>query len=353
MSDTEPLPALAQRLRSDLPLFVLIDPLLGDLLPSDEITANLDRQALEAIRSRVWLRPVHGIDLHEDLTLDSAYAPYLVELQGVDDPLVLQTFELAWAECQEAHEEGLAGSGTATRKVGGWLQTSLSGPALAQVLSQWMRLDTAARTGARYLRLGDNRVLDLLTHVVGEGALVRRLGRVTQWSYFNPLGHWRQLRSADDDDQPARPIRLNAAQWEQMALGAMLHPAVAQAHGQRAMDAGAIPPAPQVVDYAGALAAAAHWQPTPRKLPRELAESLLSEADHVSAVALSLLHGDWTASADAIDVMRQAHQDNQQVTALRYCSAEIHARLLAGQRRAANAYHDKPLDKNQIQRSRT
>lgn len=353
MSNTEPLSALARYLRSDLPLFVLIDPLLGDLLPCDEITANLDRQALEAIRSRVWLRPVHGIDLHEDLTLDSAYAPYLVELQGVDDPWVLKTLEHAWAECQEAYEEGLAGSGTVTRKVGGWLHTSLSGPALAQVLSQWMRLDTAARTGARYLRLGDNRVLDLLTHVVGEGALVRRLGRVTQWSYFNPLGYWRQLHSADGDDQPARPIRLSSAQWELMALGAMLHPAVAQAHGQRAMDTGVMPPAPQVVDYAGALAAASHWQPTPRKLPRELVESLISEADHVSAVALSLLHGDWTASADAIEVLRQAHQDNQQATALRYCSADLHARLLAGQRRTANAYHGKPSDKNQIQRSGT
>lgn len=337
MRDTHSSPAPAHDFRSDLPLFVLIDPLLGDIHPVDEITTDMAKSELEAIRSHVWQRPVHGIDLHENLPIDTAYAPYIVELQGPDDPWAIRTLEIAQAECLQAYEGGLAGSGTVPRKIGGWLHSSLIGPTLAHVLSQWMRLDTVTRTPAKYLRLGDSRVLDLLVHAAGKDNFANHMGRVTQWSYFNPIGRWQHLLSAQAD-LAARPIRLSAAQWTQMSLGSMLHPAVAQAYGQKIMDSGGLELGPNEVEYDAALTVASYWQKKPRKLPHELDVSLIGNEDLVAAAALSLLHPDWVTSSSTVDVLTQAHQDNEQATPLRYCSPDIHARLLE-QKQDANAYH--------------
>jgi hypothetical protein len=167
---------------SPAPVHVLIDPFLGEPRPLNggpdgpppRVPAPLERA-----RSSAWeARPVHDVEV-EDSPIPYSQLPYLVELNGPEDPLLAATVELAMTEQMD---ELNAGSGP--MRIGGWLQSVETGRALAQRIAGMLLQTPPRQYRKRYLRVADRRVLILLHHVLPPEAFGQWLGPVA-WHYLN------------------------------------------------------------------------------------------------------------------------------------------------------------------------
>lgn len=209
------------------PILVLIDPMLGEPIPgADALASNTD---LQTQREALWQRQVMHIQLPRRVPLPVGKHPYLVELQGISDPLLEETLELAHAERSAALADGMEGEGAAAHRIGGWLQSSMHLPQLAQHLSSLLRVNTEARTRATYLRLVDRRVLALLRHVVGDERVVSQFGRLQRWTYLDMQGQLARLQSPGED---VTSLLLSEKEWHVMEQGEALHRTMAQWLGE-------------------------------------------------------------------------------------------------------------------------
>ncbi len=255
------LPTLRARANSGgAGLFVLIDPLSGDPVLSDPLPAELDTEVLNAARSQAWSAPCHSLSLPTALDLDPAMAPYLVELNGADAPWLSTT--LAWALRETVRSWEAPADAQPAHRVGGWLHSAAFGDTLAQHLSGWLVLSTRANTSARYLRLADRRVWSLAVHVLGEGAVAKRLAPVQCWQWIDGHGTCREMAATDHGEHRPTPGPLatfSAAQWGQMALGEKVHGHMAHSAGQRLGTPGDHPTQWQPVS-------AAQWQAALRQV---------------------------------------------------------------------------------------
>ena len=199
-----------------IPVFVLIDPMLGEPIPAADSRAD-------------WHRDVVPVTLHPSVTLPPHQHPYLVALEGIDDPLLETTLEIAHGERTVRLSLGLKGHGGAAHRVGGWLQSSMHSDQLAGQLSAMFRVKTDARTSATYLRLIDRRVLGLLRHLIGDERLGGQFGRLQSWTYLGPLGRLATLRSRTEE---VTPIRLSEAEWVYMGQGDAIHRTIKQLLGE-------------------------------------------------------------------------------------------------------------------------
>jgi hypothetical protein len=219
-------------------LFVLMDPLTGDPLLRDPLPADLNAEALNAARGEAWGRPCHSLSLPPLLELDPALAPYLVELTGADDPWLEITLE--WALRETVRSWLAPVDGQPPHRMGGWLHSAAFGPALAQKLSGWLVLSTRTPTPARYLRVADRRAWGLVVHVLGEGALARRLAPVQCWQWIDAQAACRELVAAYTEhgaDEATGPLaRFSAAQWQLLARGEQVHGFMARQQGLRLGD---------------------------------------------------------------------------------------------------------------------
>jgi len=152
-----------------LPIFVLVDPMLGEPLYR---VAEVG-EGTTATREAGWQRNITPVQLDPSVSLPPHQHPYLVALSGPDDPLLAETMELAQEERLEAQKNGLDGDGGGAHRIGGWIQSSLHADQLAERLSSMFRVNTTAFTKARYMRQVDRRVLSLLRHVVGDAPIHR------------------------------------------------------------------------------------------------------------------------------------------------------------------------------------
>ena len=218
---------LQANLNPDVPIFLLIDPIVGEPLSS---AAGSDTQ--EA-REALWQRPVIGIQLSSRTPLQLHQHPYIVTLEGIDDPLLELTLEIAQAERLESQADGLDGEGTAVHRVGGWLQTSQSTEELASQLSTMFKitLNTTTATKASYLRLPDRRTLSLLQYVIGDARVSTALGHIQRWAYLDVQGKFATLKGSASD---AVALRFDHSEWAQMQQGNVLHPALALCLGEMA-----------------------------------------------------------------------------------------------------------------------
>ncbi|GAB3541833.1 hypothetical protein GCM10027343_12890 [Noviherbaspirillum agri] len=225
--------ACIEPLRAELdpitPIFVLVDPMLGEPLPIDGMdAAGMDLQfQLEAL----WQRSVTRIELHKNVPLPPSKHPYLVELQGISDPWLEETLVMAHAERAAMLVDGLNGEGGAAHRIGGWLQSSMQLPQLAATLSALCLVNTEARTSATYLRLVDRRVLALLRHVVGDDRVAGQFGRLQRWVYLDMQG---QLATVQSAHEQATTLQLNRDEWRHMEQGEALHRVIAQWLGEAA-----------------------------------------------------------------------------------------------------------------------
>lgn len=222
-----------QLMAGGMGLYLLVDPMLGDPVLCEPADQGLTLEALNALRATAWDRPTHALSLPAALALDAAQAPYLVELQGANDPWFATSVH--WA-VEEAVQSWLAEPDQATpHRVGGWLQSAAFGPELADALTGCLRLSTQAHTTARYLRLADRRVLSLAVHVLGESSVARRLPPVQHWHWLDAHAAWRSVSArpghTPEDDHatpPKTPSRqplatFTSAQWSQMTQGEAVH----------------------------------------------------------------------------------------------------------------------------------
>lgn len=289
--------SLAASLETGIPTFVLVDPLLGEPVPVEhrDVSAAV---ALVRAREQAWLRPVHIVELAPGIDLPLHQHPYLVELHGPGDPKLTETMEMATEELSQSQSDGLASSGSAPHRIGGWLQSSLAAPKLTQSLSDMMRVNTQAITTARYQRLADRRAFGLLRQLVGDERVARQLGRIQSWAYLDPCGTLAWLRSSEET---VTPLRLTQSEWAVFMRGELLHPMLARWLGERALRAASgSASAPDVrTCYLQANAALERAQVAAQRWPRRFTRP----SDRVAWAALTLLYPDIDQRAEVVNLL--------------------------------------------------
>jgi hypothetical protein len=210
-----------------VPSLVLIDPLLGEPLPLSigQEPDLYNAVALTHARNKAWARETVPVVLPKTIALPLHQHPYLVALHNPTDVWVEQTLEMAFEETAQAQQDGLAGTGLAAHRIGGWLQSSLNAEVLAEQLARMMCVNTEAFTQARYQRLADRRTLGWLCYIVGDARLCAQLGGIQRWSYLDVCGQVAQLHSAGETFDN---LRLTREEWGRFMQGATLHPALAR-----------------------------------------------------------------------------------------------------------------------------
>ncbi|QFZ82794.1 hypothetical protein GFK26_08475 [Variovorax paradoxus] len=210
-------------------LYVLVDPMQGEPIPVS-MDASADRAALQVAREKAWGRQVTAVSLDPRVPLAKSQHPYLVTLHGASDEWLSDTFDMALAEREASQADGLASDGTGIHRIS-WLQTSLFGDDLAEVLAPMLRVNTSAWTDARYMRLADRRVFDWLRHVVGDARVAAQFGRLRRWVYLDARGRIEQLTHAQDEIEP---LRLTAEEWALFMQGERMHVTTARWLGELA-----------------------------------------------------------------------------------------------------------------------
>ncbi len=300
------------------PLYLLIDPIVGDFLPQPAFSPTDDAKSVRSAREKAFDRSVFPINLSPDINLPPSLHPYLVAMASFDDPWIAASQELAGAQNEKAWAAGLAGDGWAVSKVGGWLQSAMPAQALAAKLACWMRLDTEVRTEARYLRLADSRVLALLAFVLGRERFVGAMGGLRLWFFMDAYGRLDSLdnkASGDAANESAGLLRLDKRQWQIMQNGAAIHGAIAKAWGERRKDGGGEITFPAEIPYAAAAVAADAFSVLPQP-----SLACTTPEDRCTAMALALLHPGW---ASQVDVKRHL-AENADEYALADLGQELH-----------------------------
>ncbi|MBS1210676.1 MAG: hypothetical protein H6R19_3074 [Proteobacteria bacterium] len=303
------LEALRGALQRGFGLYVMLDPIQGDLLPGVDRDCN-DITALTRNREALWQREIVPIELPDKLPLDAWQAPYLLTLQGPDDELLDFTFEQAMAQREEALAEGLFGSGAAAHPVGGWLQTNQHAQAIASTLSGVLKLRTGLAIRERYLRLFDPRVFALTRHVLGDARLSAALGSHIAWYTLTPCA---QLDVLHGTGAPPQTLRFGPEEWTFMRKGEIVHRSIAHYLGSFETDAThgpALSPYSELITRAHAAqaatdSAALHW---PARFPRPL--------DRAKWAALLMLHGERLAQTTVDRIMVYDTQASEPVEPL-------------------------------------
>jgi hypothetical protein len=280
------------------PVYLLIDPMVGDFLPQLAFSDGDDAESICLGRERAFQRTIFPVILDASISLPPSRHPYLVEMTSPSDPWMDVSLELGQEQIRNTWASGMAGDGWGVAKVGGWLQSAMPGNALAGMLARWMQLSTEARSTARYLRLADSRVLALLAFVLGREKLVAAMGSLRRWSFLNAYG---QLDSLDSPIPPEianapQSFRLDKEQWQIMQDGAAVHGAIAKAWGEMQKDSAETSHHSEI-PYAAAVAAAKTFpvRPHPSEKSRVLCATL---EDRCTAIALTLLHPGWESQLE-------------------------------------------------------
>lgn len=277
--------ALAALLDPGLPVWLLIDPMLGEPLPYAQGSAQEAKAAVQQRRSDAWGRDVQGLRVDAAM-LAPCQQPYLVALQGLGDPWLAYTLNLAHQELAVTREDGLAGTGRGPHAMGGWLQTQASGEALATSLNTVLRLKAPRFTEARYLRLADRRTLDALDALLGRSAWTATLGAMRRWVWLDGLGRLACAEVASD--LAAQPITFTLDDWRDFQLAPLVNPTLARWLGT----APAAGPSDIPHAWHQALLALRQAQHAAQHHPRHLDR----EADVLAHAVLALLHPGFEAT---------------------------------------------------------
>jgi len=280
------------------PVYLLIDPMVGDLLPQLAFSDADDAESIYLARERAYQRAIFPVILASRINLAPSRHPYLVEMNSPGDPWMDVSLDLAQEHNRNIWASGLAGDGWGVAKVGGWLQSAMPGDALASMLARWMQLSTEARTKASYLRLADSRVLALLAFVLGREGIIAAMGRLRRWSFLDAHGRLDSLHNpnpADAANDP-KPFRLDKDQWQIMEDGAVVHGAIAKAWGELCKEEAETAcsseiPYPAAVIAAQTFLLRRHASEKPRVLCTKL-------EDRCTAVALTLLYPGWESQPE-------------------------------------------------------
>lgn len=306
MSDAERLVELARACEHGTPVFVLVDPLAGEPFSIDSGGVSASRE--EATRARVaaWGRDVVPVELPASIDLAPHLHPYLVALQGPDDPWLAGSFAIAEAERIEAGVEGLAGEGIAVMRMGGWLHSSAHGEQIAQALSDSLRVRCEAMVKPRYQRLVDRRTLGWARCVASEARVSATLGPIQRWTYLDAAGAVNHIHRSDEQ---RAPLRWSAEEWKTFMQGNLVHQTLARYLGELTQQGPhALPGERELLMRAHralmqAAAARAKW-PSLFKNPH----------DDTAWAALLLLHGDVSSSPVVARALAASSADEPETT---------------------------------------
>lgn len=322
MNSIESIEHLRQSLVLGMPIYVLIDPVLGDPLPDVAIPLASSAQDVQTERETIWQRQVVPVPLDPSIKLPPAYQPYLVLLTKPSDHYLELTCEIAEGERSKVLQRGLDGSGEAIFKIGGWLQTTMPAEQLAAMLGRWMRLKTGIPVAERYLRLADSRVLALLCHVLSDQALIARMGRLSRWIYLDAYNRKCCLENSEahvaNEQWFDLPI-LTPRQWLDIQRGNLIHAAIAKVHLQR-FQVSQESTADEIPPYRSALKLAEIWSARRDSSDAVLWSGINTREDRVAAISLSLLSPDW----QALPAIRGYLASKKADWGLRYCASEIY-----------------------------
>jgi hypothetical protein len=338
MIGEESLPMLRRTCEADVPLYLLVDPLAGDILPQIDLPEGANVDAVKQFREAAWGRPVHLVELTPNVNLEADSWPYLVAFEGMDDPWLETSLDLAREEREAAWNAGLDGTGHAVHRIGGWLQTKLAGEFLAALLARWMNLETEGQVSEKYLRLADARVLGLLIAVLGVETVQAKMGRLRRWLYLDAQGNLRHLETSDPRRaESTQPLRLSREQWFKMTLGPVIHGAIARSFGQWRTESRSTAEYPETISSAAAIQAARRVvghrdQAANMEAPHPFIGKIRGLDDQAAAVALSLLHPGWDTRDDIRDFLEGIGEDE---TLSARCN-DIHILL------TASLYVDRP-----------
>ena len=273
-----------------MPLFALIDPMLGEPIP---LRGGSAVEGVQALREATWKRPIMRIELPQQTPLLPHLHPYLVAVSGPTDPWLQTTLDVALDEHQQAQSGGLAGVGSAAHRIGGWLQTGQSTEQLAQSLQKLVALRVAAFRPSTYLRALDRRVLALLRHVIGDARLMAALPGVQTWAYLDAKGQLAKLRRPAQELSPqnefgqhasAQPLAFSDLEWLYLKRGDKVHRALAMALGDGSL------PSLNACTIAQLLERALQGVPATNPAARRWPARFASDTDHCVWAALSLFH---------------------------------------------------------------
>lgn len=297
-----------------LPIFVLVDPMLGEPLFRIADAVGDTRAA----RALGWRRDVTVVSLNKCISLPPDQHPYLVALSGLDDPLLQETLTLAQAERSAAQADGLDGNGGSAHRIAGWLQSSLHVEQLAEQLSRMLRAHTAAVSSAKYLRQVDRRVLALLRHVAGDARVAAQFGRLHSWTYLSVTGELETVLSGSENSVA---LYLSSDEWCRMAHCELIQRTIAQWLGELARDGRSMPPTPAGAILAHATAAVDGANAAARRWPYRFS----APADLTTWAALSMLHPGLGSSAAVTRLMASAGDPGAAPDPLRYLHTELRA----------------------------
>ena len=316
-ASASPVLARAQELRNSfdpaMPIFLLIDPMLGEPLPG--MVLEPDSASAKIIREAGWQRAIHPIELTARVQLPAYRHPYLVALEGMNDPLIELTLELAHTERAIAQANGLDGEGSAAHRISGWLQSSMHVEQLAEHLSLVFRVNTSALTKATYLRLVDRRTFSFLRHVIGDERLAARLGRVRSWTYVDATGSLAMLRS---EGEGTTPLRLNDDEWRLLGQGESIHRAMAKWLGELVRRRAMLNTSAQQL-YAQFSTAAVESKKAAKIWPHRFA----GVQDQTTWIALSILHPGIDGISSVRNFMKEPGTEAEPADLLRYLHQQI------------------------------
>jgi hypothetical protein len=200
--------------------------MVGEPLPVEDMPGS----SLQARRETFWQREIAPLVLDKRIPLADDQYPYLIALEGPDDPLLACTLAIAHAERDKLLADGLLAEGVSVHRIGGWLQSTMLPTDLAAHLAAMFWLNTEVFTKATYLRQADRRVLALLRHhVVGPERVAAQLGRIQLWAYLDMQG---QISTLHSPAEQSGFLRLDWKEWQLFEQGEALHRTVAQWLGE-------------------------------------------------------------------------------------------------------------------------
>ena len=302
-------------------LYVLVDPLCGEPV----LGIDSSNQDLTAQREQVWERQVIPVPLARTIALPPRLHPYLLKLQGLEDPLLALTMGLAQEERLAAQLDGFDGAGGAAHAIGGWLQTGMGVNDVGEALSTMCRVNTDAPTRATYLRLADRRVLDLLCHVAGEDRVAGQFGRIQCWHYLTPMGALRSLRAPHGD---GHALRLRRPEFQRVLRSEKLHRTVSTCLGAQA---GLDQPVVRI-DYDTVEAAVIAAELAAAKWPHRFCTG----HDEITWAALSLTHRSLLQHAAVHALLADTGSQEEPPEPVRYLHGELRALAERSQAGAAS-----------------
>lgn len=306
----------AERLRcmidGALPLFLLIDPLGGE--PLGHIDAS--QEDVMPQRQRMWERALMPVRLAGTISLPPHQHPYLVRLSGPDDPLLESTLKLAEDERLAAQSGGFDGRGSAVHAIAGWLQSDMPEAEIGAALSKMCRVNTAAATRAKYFRMADRRVLDLLCHIAGEERVAGQLGRIETWTYLDPMGQLRRLRSPHEQ---SCDLRLSAPEWRRLSRSERLNRTISTWLGVK----GTATQSADGCDYDAAEKAVIAAELTAKKWPHRFHSS----DDEITWAVLSICHPALPQLTEVHALMAETGSPDDPPEPVRYLYGDLLALL--------------------------